>query len=156
MTAECPICYIPIEYNKNCVTTECGHKFHCSCLLAHTATNGFNCPYCRCKTAEEVDYESDHLSDHLSENEEEEENAYPTVEYITQKLLERGYNINDFVHYLLVDYEFEELTGNFYTNNIQYNNYEILYNNIEDIIQIYRETLIDPNRRDTYLQNLVN
>ena len=32
---ECPICYEEIENNKNCVTTECGHNFHCSCLISY-------------------------------------------------------------------------------------------------------------------------
>ena len=26
---ECPICYDEIDPQKNCVTTECGHQFHC-------------------------------------------------------------------------------------------------------------------------------
>ena len=44
---ECPICFDPIEKNKNCVTTECGHTFHCGCLMKNSATNGFGCPMCR-------------------------------------------------------------------------------------------------------------
>ena len=52
---ECPICFDTIETNTNCVTTECGHKFHCSCLMKNTATNGFGCPMCRQVMAEVVD-----------------------------------------------------------------------------------------------------
>jgi hypothetical protein len=52
---ECPICFDTIEKNTNCVTTECGHKFHCSCLMKNTATNGFGCPMCRQVMAEVVD-----------------------------------------------------------------------------------------------------
>ena len=58
---ECPICMDPIEMNKNCLTTECGHCFHTSCLMTSVAHNGFGCPYCRTKMAEEVaDEESEY------------------------------------------------------------------------------------------------
>ena len=58
---ECPICMEPIELNKNCLTTDCGHCFHTSCLMTSVAHNGFGCPYCRTKMAEEVvDEESDY------------------------------------------------------------------------------------------------
>jgi hypothetical protein len=46
-----------IETTKNIVVTECGHTFHCSCLMANVAHNGFSCPYCRTAMAEEVDVE---------------------------------------------------------------------------------------------------
>lgn len=49
---ECPICMDPIEGNKNCVTTECGHAFHANCLMTSVAHNGFGCPYCRTAMAE--------------------------------------------------------------------------------------------------------
>jgi hypothetical protein len=42
-----------IEGLCNRVVTECGHAFHCSCLMQNTAHNGFGCPYCRTKMAEE-------------------------------------------------------------------------------------------------------
>jgi L-lysine 2,3-aminomutase len=35
-TIECPICMDPIDGNKNSVVTECGHKFHCSCLMKNS------------------------------------------------------------------------------------------------------------------------
>jgi hypothetical protein len=50
---ECPICYDEIDVLKNCVTTECGHQFHCNCLMRNSATNGFSCPMCRSVMAEE-------------------------------------------------------------------------------------------------------
>jgi hypothetical protein len=50
---DCPICMDCIEMNKNCVTTECGHIFHASCLMKSVAHNGFGCPYCRTTMAEE-------------------------------------------------------------------------------------------------------
>jgi hypothetical protein len=66
---ECPICYDEIDPLKNCVTTECGHQFHCNCLMRNSATNGFSCPMCRSIMAEE-------LEDSDSEGEYEEEDGY--------------------------------------------------------------------------------
>ena len=63
---ECPICYDEIDPQKNCVTTECGHQFHCKCLMKNSATNGFSCPMCRSIMAEE-------LEDSDSEGEYEED-----------------------------------------------------------------------------------
>jgi hypothetical protein len=54
---DCPICMEVIVTTKNIVITECGHTFHCSCLMANVAHNGFSCPYCRTAMAEEVDVE---------------------------------------------------------------------------------------------------
>jgi hypothetical protein len=71
---ECPICMDNIEMNKNCITTECGHRFHCSCLMKNAATNGFGCPYCRSVMAEEPD--SDDESDDESDEEEMRAEAY--------------------------------------------------------------------------------
>jgi len=55
---ECPICLCDIEGPNNQVTTECGHSFHCSCLMQNVAHNGFDCPYCRTAMAQDV-YDSD-------------------------------------------------------------------------------------------------
>lgn len=47
--SDCPICLSPFDDDSliNKVTTECGHTFHCSCLMKNVAHNGFGCPYCR-------------------------------------------------------------------------------------------------------------
>lgn len=74
--SDCPICMDAIDINKNCVTTECGHCFHASCLMTNVSRNGFGCPYCRTVMAEEPDddedseYESDMWSDDSSHEEE--------------------------------------------------------------------------------------
>jgi hypothetical protein len=68
---ECPICYDEIDVLKNCVTTECGHQFHCKCLMQNSAQNGFSCPMCRSIMAEEPD--SDDEDEELSEYEDYEE-----------------------------------------------------------------------------------
>lgn len=41
---ECPICFDGLDANKNIMTTECGHKFHVSCILK---TRRDDCPCCR-------------------------------------------------------------------------------------------------------------
>jgi hypothetical protein len=74
-----------INIETNCVITECGHKFHCSCLLKNASHNGFGCPYCRTSLAEEVIdeedeegyyeegyYEDDDEEDYLEEDLEED------------------------------------------------------------------------------------
>ena len=73
---ECPICYDEIDVLKNCVTTECGHQFHCKCLMQNSATNGFSCPMCRSILAtelEESDSEADEYEDYDEDEEEERE-----------------------------------------------------------------------------------
>ena len=47
----CCICLDDILPGKNMLTTECGHIFHCSCLMTNAAHNGFGCPYCRTEMA---------------------------------------------------------------------------------------------------------
>jgi hypothetical protein len=56
---ECPICMDDININKNCITTECGHCFHTSCVMRNVAQNGFACPMCRSAMAEYADAESE-------------------------------------------------------------------------------------------------
>ena len=67
---ECPICMDPIESTtRNCVSTECGHCFHTNCLMTSVAHNGFGCPYCRTKMAQEVADEESEYDDDESESE---------------------------------------------------------------------------------------
>ena len=79
---DCPICMDVIEMNKNCITTECGHCFHASCLMTSIAHNGFGCPYCRTAMAEVrnarghhnvIDYdEDDEDNDDMFQDDEDE------------------------------------------------------------------------------------
>ena len=143
---ECPICYEEIQNDKNCVTTECGHKFHCNCLMKNSSVNGFTCPMCRQLMAEEAEddyeYEEDEedeeetigddaltsfrmfnqrldgeeieddedadeaaVDDSDEEVEVEEEIIKPSAEFITAKLLERGFSMEDLVKTLLIDHD---------------------------------------------------
>jgi hypothetical protein len=70
ITQECPICMDTIEGLCNRVVTECGHAFHCSCLMQNAAHNGFGCPYCRTKMAEEPEEDEDDEDDDYSIEEE--------------------------------------------------------------------------------------
>lgn len=86
---ECPICMDVIEFNKNCVTTECGHSFHCSCLMQNTAHNGFGCPYCRSKMAEEPEEDDDDEEDEYDSIEDEtvfEEDALTSFRMFHQRI----------------------------------------------------------------------
>ena len=60
---ECVICYEAIE-GKNCVTTECGHQYHCTCLMKHVNMNTFDCPMCRsCMGGTDMNPQEDSDSD---------------------------------------------------------------------------------------------
>ena len=81
---ECPICMDAIDPDRNCVTTECGHKFHAKCLFENISRNGFDCPCCRGKMAEEEDEEEEDEQDddddddddyYADDVEEEEDNT---------------------------------------------------------------------------------
>ena len=89
---ECPICMDPIETQRNCVTTECGHCFHTNCLMTSVAHNGFGCPYCRTKMAEEV-------ADEDSEYDDDEEEIYEQYDdYVLRGLRLFNNNINGEEH----------------------------------------------------------
>ena len=62
---DCPICYEPIEGDKNCTVTECNHKFHTSCLVT-SLSKDWRCPVCR-HAFREIEDNSD------SEDEDESE-----------------------------------------------------------------------------------
>ena len=64
---ECPICLDNVEEFCNKVITECGHIFHCSCLMKNVNHNGFKCPCCRSKMADESD-ETDESDDEYEED----------------------------------------------------------------------------------------
>ena len=85
---ECPICYDDIDEKKNCVTTECGHTFHCSCLMKNSAVNGFGCPMCRSVMAEEPANDDDDEEDSYYEYEEDQfdDNALTSFRMFHQQL----------------------------------------------------------------------
>ena len=73
---ECPICYDEIETTKNCITTDCGHKFHAKCLMKNAHINGFSCPSCRAQMVEQepedvTESESDSTHIYLGDDDDE-------------------------------------------------------------------------------------
>jgi hypothetical protein len=73
---ECPICYETIDGVINTIITECGHKFHANCLMKNVAHNGFGCPCCRAKMAEEetAEQEAEQEDDHDHDEYESDDN----------------------------------------------------------------------------------
>ena len=84
--AECCICMDDICQETNRVTTECGHIFHTSCLMKSVAHNGFGCPYCRSKMAEEVANEEDSYYEGEDDQELYDDNALASLRMFHQRL----------------------------------------------------------------------
>jgi hypothetical protein len=88
--SECPICYDDIDGKTNCVTTECGHTFHCSCLMKNSAVNGFGCPMCRAVMAEEQinedDEEASEYGSYYEEDDQFNDNALTSFRMFHQQL----------------------------------------------------------------------
>jgi len=83
---DCPICMDVIEFNKNCVTTECGHCFHTNCLMTSIAHNGFGCPYCRTAMAEKPAAEEDDNSLWVEEEELFDDYALTSFRMFNQRI----------------------------------------------------------------------
>ena len=83
---ECPICYEEINQLKNCVTTECGHQFHCSCLMQNSAINGFACPMCRSTMAEDDEEEEEGEYEEDEDEEIDDDNALASFRMFHQQL----------------------------------------------------------------------
>ena len=140
MQSNCSICLEDIG-STNCIVTECGHTFHSKCLMQNVAFNGFGCPYCRTEMAvvpeesedkEEGEGEAEDyllrglrffnnriddetpvwedISDELYETGESLDGK-PTTTYISEKMIEEGVTVEDFIKAMLKDvneYEDEE------------------------------------------------
>lgn len=104
-TVDCPICMDVIEMTKNCVTTECGHCFHASCLMSNVAHNGFGCPYCRTSMAEEPqnDEDDDEESNSNWSDVSEEDELYD--DYALRGLRFMTNNLEGVTHDILDVYE---------------------------------------------------
>ena len=75
---ECPICFDEILGNINIITTECGHTFHCKCLMHNASVNGFGCPMCRQVMVEEGKEED---SDDEFDGEDDDDDSDDTAGY---------------------------------------------------------------------------
>ena len=116
--AECSICYDGIGA-INCVVTECGHKFHTSCLFKSFNTGMDGCPLCRQELVEAVDEdddddeddetwvqdEDDEYEDEDAEVEETSDKFKVTCAQIADKLTQMNFTMADLVaHYVSVDF----------------------------------------------------
>lgn len=81
-TKECPICMDEFHGDNNKVVTECGHIFHTNCLMKSVAHNGFGCPYCRTKMAEELDNPEEYEDDYEDNDEDydDDDRTYDTYD----------------------------------------------------------------------------
>ena len=160
---ECPICMDVIDISKNCVTTECGHKFHTSCLMKNVAFNGFECPYCRTAMAEDDDEDSDdeeYDEDNAEDAEDEvdeppllrwiidedtdeidenyplsDEDPIPSFDLILKTLIEKNVSYEDLVKCTL----FGHLAFSFTELNPEINRLnELINNEIYDVIINYK------------------
>lgn len=80
---ECPICYEPISSDVNKVVTECGHAFHCKCLMMNASINGFSCPCCRSEMAKKK----------VKTNRSRIQEPSPDMQVDTN-MLQRGYRVS--------------------------------------------------------------
>ena len=95
-TKECPICMDAICGDKNCVTTDCGHNFHASCLFKNMAHNGFGCPYCRTELAEVPEEEDDDSDDEDDDDWIDEEEPYSNSSLRSlRQMFQEDYNAAD-------------------------------------------------------------
>jgi hypothetical protein len=69
---QCPICFDNIG-EKNNIVTECGHKFHASCLMSNITHNGFACPCCRTLMATHTDDDDDTILDDESVSDDDDD-----------------------------------------------------------------------------------
>lgn len=98
---ECPICFDQIG-EKNNITTECGHKFHASCLMTNITRNGFGCPCCRSVMAEPLreeeewsDEEEDYSDDESILLDDENDELYSDYALLGLRLFTNGLENQD-------------------------------------------------------------
>ena len=122
---ECPICYDCMT-DINITTTQCGHKFHSSCIF-NNLKYGIDCPLCRTELVkgieedegdDEEDNDEDEESYYSSDNDDndddeesnedndDEENRKPkfdfTMEQVAQKMQKMNISYADFIGYILL------------------------------------------------------
>ena len=164
--SECPICMDMIDVSKNCVTTECGHKFHTSCLMKNVAFNGFECPYCRSVMAEDDEEdeeyeedgeENDDDDDADAEDEDDDENypssgedPIPSFELVLKKLMDKNVTYEQLVKSMMSGH----LAFSFTENCDEYEKIaELINDEIYDTIVKYKpeeEKLLEKSNYNFY------
>jgi len=54
MNMVCSLCHNQIEIDRNYTVTDCGHKFHTSCLMKNVQEFGRGCPSCSLNVVEKL------------------------------------------------------------------------------------------------------
>ena len=138
LDCECSICLENIVGVSNKVVTDCGHTFHCKCLMTNITFNGFGCPFCRNVMAEEKDDDDDEDEDDEEDEEDDEDDdddydddedddeeniKMPESSVVTKILQEQGYTMEDLVKiHLFLEHgqwgthyqEYEDISGRLY------------------------------------------
>lgn len=136
---DCPICMDAIVGTTNIVTTECGHTFHTNCLMCSVSHNGFGCPLCRTKMAEEKEEEEEDEDDYSYDSDDYDsdedgdsyDNFFRDEDYVLRglRLMFRQNNvIEEDQEYEREDAEDEE------SDEIDINRYGMASNNVNENI----------------------
>ena len=140
---ECIICYERIG-DKNCCTTDCGHKFCFKCIATAMQYNNA-CPYCRMSLVDIPDEEEEEDEDE-EEEEEEEEDEYndeeneADVENIVARMQRKGISMLDVVSLLIGRYSKTRETLEVVENGIT-----TLHQRVWDVIIEADEEVIEQN-----------
>jgi hypothetical protein len=146
----CSICLETINKNKNKVITNCGHTFHCICLIKNVSINGFACPYCRTNITEEENTDEDISIEDFSYVEDlttelNLANDAILIDNMNSVVLENEIYTNEARRRNQIEYE--ENIINEYVNEININNY------MERILS-YHESR--QNRLQPYTRRVLN
>ena len=115
----CSICLEIINSNNNKVITNCGHTFHCICLMKNVSINGFKCPLCRINIAEDRKTEDDSTSEEIS-----------TIANINEDILEYRNILADNIDFNMIDNVTAIINNNNNDENIYENMLGRFYSNI--------------------------
>ena len=147
---ECPICYDELNM-INITVTRCGHIMHSSCIFTSLETCP-SCPMCRTQLMrddEEEDEEDDDQDEYDQEQgegeedqDQEEEIEGPTLEQLTNKMLNLGYTPTDLIAFFL-----QGLATNHSDNKAKYTEdfFEKMDSNIDGLL----DGTISLSSRDT-------
>ena len=152
---ECPICMEEVTLT-NCCTTECGHRFHSSCLFKNFS-NTFACPMCRKELVEtneedeedddgyiwtdddgeDDDSNNDDDSDEDDDDDAEDDTQEPnrikkklSIDQVHEVLKKKGFNEKEFISVIIDNFGFD---GKVKIQKETIKRFESFFHIIEDI-----------------------
>ena len=142
---ECPICYDELNM-INITVTRCGHIMHSSCIFTSLETYP-SCPMCRTQLMRDDEEEDEDQEEYQGEGEEEdqdqeEEIEGPTLEQLTNKMLNMGYTSTDLLAFFL-----QGLARNHSDNKAKYT--EDFFEKMDSSIDGLLDGTISLSSRDT-------